>query len=99
MELLALEVEHNDWSVVLNVFVEVDDLVRVVLDSLDKIGVGVLLPFRFRHRHLLDLGFIASLSNTLDSTSPLFLTSHASEEGRSLPSLGLSRTHRQLWNQ
>src|SRR5208337_2374030 len=41
-------------------FVELDDLVRVVLDSLDQIGVGALLPFRSRHQHLLDSGFIIS---------------------------------------
>jgi hypothetical protein len=53
--LLALKVEHKDWSVVLNIFVEVDDLIRVVLHSLDEIGIGVLVPFFSCHWHLLDL--------------------------------------------
>ena len=39
---LLLKVEHNDRPFVLNPFVELDDLVRVVLDSFDQIGVGAL---------------------------------------------------------
>jgi hypothetical protein len=58
LDLLTLEVEHNDWSVGFSVFVEVDDLACVVLDSLEKIGIGVRLPFHFRHQHVLDSGFM-----------------------------------------
>src|SRR3954453_13194375 len=69
LELPALEVEENDRPLVLNFFVEVDDLVRVVLYSLDQIGVGAPLPFRPRHRHLLDLLLHQPPSSSSSSSS------------------------------
>jgi hypothetical protein len=61
MDLHALQVEQDQRPLVLDLIVDLKDLVPVVPDSPDQIGVGALLPFRFRHRYLLDSMRLASI--------------------------------------